>query len=288
MPVFPSYPARLLRRWLPLALAVLSQGCAAALNYEDPEGPVSLGHAGVPRAGTAAIRVVTFNIKFALHVDEALELLSRPGPLRDADVLLLQEMDDAGTARVARALGMNHVFIPSTVHPKSNRDFGVSILSPWPLDDPRKIPLPHRHRFNKVRRAAAAATVRLPGGPVEVYSLHLEAPSGLWGKERRDQARAVAEDAARVNRPVLVAGDFNGRGGAEEIAAGGFTWITERIHNTMGIFALDHVLARGLCPAAAPATGVTKDDKGASDHNPVWALLRPCDLQAAAPTEPFE
>jgi endonuclease/exonuclease/phosphatase family metal-dependent hydrolase len=271
-----------------LALAGLSQGCAAALNYDDPGGPVLQGDAGVPRTGITVIRAVTFNIKFALHIDEALELLSRSGPLQNADVLLLQEMDGPGSERIARALRMNHIFIPSTVHPKSNRDFGVAILSPWPLDDPRKIPLPHRHRFNKVRRAAAAATLRLPSGPVEVYSLHLEAPSGLWGKERRDQARVVAEDAARVNRPILVAGDFNGRGGAEEIAARGFTWITERLQNTMGLFAVDHMLTRGLCPADEPATGVARDDTGASDHNPVWAVLRPCVPGTVASKAPYE
>ena len=39
------------------------------------------------RAGGGDVRLVTFNIKFAEHVDRAAALLSRPGPLLGADVL---------------------------------------------------------------------------------------------------------------------------------------------------------------------------------------------------------
>jgi endonuclease/exonuclease/phosphatase family metal-dependent hydrolase len=139
---------------------------------------------------------VTFNVKFAQHVDRAVALLSRPGPLRDADVLVLQEMDEPGTEQVARALRLNFAYVPSAVHPATGRDFGVAVLSPWPVEEARKVPLPHQHRFRKLRRAAVAATVELPSGPLRVYGLHLESPAGLGGGGRRDQARAILADAA--------------------------------------------------------------------------------------------
>lgn len=260
-----------------IALAFLiAGGCATARNYDDPGGPVVTGGSAVSRPPTAGLRVVTFNVKFAEHVDRAITLLSRPGPLREADVLVLEEMDGPGTERVARALGLQYAFVPSAVHPATGRDFGVSILSPWPIEDPRKVPLPHQHRFRKLRRAAAVATVRAPTAEVRVYGVHLESPAGVWGGDRRDQARAVLADVETWAGPVIIAGDFNGRGGADEIAKSGFLWATRGVRRTAGLFSFDHVLARGLCAADPPASGVAKDDLGASDHSPVWAALGPC------------
>jgi endonuclease/exonuclease/phosphatase family metal-dependent hydrolase len=244
------------------------------------------GRNAVPRPPTAGLRVVTFNVKFAEHVDRAIVLLGRPGPLRDADVLVLEEMDGPGTERVASVLGLQYVFVPSAVHPVSGRDFGVSILSPWPIEDSRKVPLPHQHRFRKLRRAAAVATVRAPMGEVRVYGVHLESPAGMWGGDRRDQARAVLADVQSWAGPVVVAGDFNGRGGADEIARSGFLWATRGVHRTAGLFSFDHVLARGLCAADPRAVGVVKDDLGTSDHNPVWAELGPCARALSEPTGP--
>lgn len=260
-------------------VSILAAGCAKARNYTDPAGPIFAGSAGVAPAEESAateIRVVTFNVKFAKHVDRAIELLRRPGPLRDADVLVMEEMDGPGTEQVARALLMNHVYVPSAVHPAGHKDFGVAILSPWPLEDARKIPLPHEHRIRKTRRAAVSVTVRLPWGPLRVYGLHLESPVGLGGGDRRDQARAAIADAAGWSGPVVVAGDFNGRGGADEIAKAGFFWATRHVKNTAMRFDLDHVLARGLCPAGEGAAAKADDETNASDHHPVWAVLRPC------------
>jgi endonuclease/exonuclease/phosphatase family metal-dependent hydrolase len=167
-------------------------GCAAALNYDDPAGPLLVVQQRSSRQATSEIRLVTFNVKFGEHVDRAADLLTRPGPLKDADVLFLQEMDGPGTEKLARALGMNSVYVPSARHPASHRDFGVAVLSPWPLDDARKVPLPYQHRFRGLRRAAVAATVRTPATNIRVYSVHFETPFGLWSEgHRRGQARAV-------------------------------------------------------------------------------------------------
>jgi endonuclease/exonuclease/phosphatase family metal-dependent hydrolase len=259
-----------------LALALLA-GCAKARNYTDPAGPLYLGHCGRPPAVASpeAVRVVTFNVKYARHVDRAIALLQRPGPLRDADVLVMEEMDGPGVEQVAGALGMNHAYVPSAVHPAARKDFGVAILSPWPIEAAKKVPLPHEHRIRKTRRSALAVTVRLPSGPARVLGVHLESPFGLGGSDRRDQARAVLAEAAAWSGPLLIAGDFNGRGGADEIARAGYLWATEGVRHTASVFSFDHVLARGLCPAGEGAAARAKDETDASDHHPVWAVLRP-------------
>ena len=258
-----------------LALACIA-GCATARNYDDPSGPMLVGSIPSPAPARPELRVVTFNIQFARHVDRAIELLKRSGPLADADVLVLQEMDGPGTETVARALEMNHVYVPSAVHPQSDRDFGVAILSPWPLEDARKVLLPHRHRFRKMRRSAAAATVRAPIGAVRVVAVHLETVFGGSGNVRRNQARAVAAEEAAWPGPIVIAGDFNGTEAARELVRLGFTWLTRDVHDTAGPFDLDHIMVRGLCATRVPPAAKADDPLKASDHLPVWATLVPC------------
>jgi endonuclease/exonuclease/phosphatase family metal-dependent hydrolase len=274
-------PAALGKTLLAWAL-VVTAGCASARNYEQPDGPILVGPAvshPTSLRRSSEIRLVTFNIEFGQHVDKAAILLSRYGPLHGADVICLQEMDEPGTATLARVLEMNYVYIPSAIHPSPDRDFGVAILSRWPIEDARKVPLPHEHRFRKLRRAAAAATVLAPIGPLRVYSVHLETAFGLWrGKHRREQARAILHDAMDWPGPIVIAGDFNGRAGADEIAKAGYVWLTERLHKDAFLFDFDHMLVRGLCTVGDRPAGKARDEIGASDHRPVWAVARPCSV----------
>jgi endonuclease/exonuclease/phosphatase family metal-dependent hydrolase len=257
---------------LPLALAA---GCATARNYDDPAAPIYRGGSAALKAPGQTLRVVTFNLKWGRAVDQTAELLQHAGPLRDADLIVLQEMDRSGTERLARALGYEYVYVPSALHPVPQQDFGVALLSPWRLEDGRKLLLPHHNVFRKLRRSAAVATLRSPLGPVRVYGIHFESPAAALSHVRRDQARAVLADAEGWSGLALVAGDFNGRGGPRELAKAGFGWPTESIGSTAGPFAFDHIVARGLCAAGPAAAGVAAKTS-ASDHKPVWAVLAPC------------
>ena len=80
--------------------------------------------------------MVTFNIEYAKKMDLALQLLREDPALQDVDILALQEMDAPATEKLARELGMNSLYVPSAVHPSTDRDFGCSILSRWPLVEP--------------------------------------------------------------------------------------------------------------------------------------------------------
>jgi len=269
----PTVPAILLFACLTGASAL--GGCATARNYDDPIGPVLTGRTLAAPVAASALRIVTFNLKFGKHVDAAAELLAGAGPLSRADVLLLQEMDEPATLRLAQALAVNYAYVPSAVHPSTRRDLGVAILSPWPIQDAAKVLLPHRHRWRKMRRSAARATLETGIGPVRVYAVHLETAFGLSGRGRREQAAAVLRDAADWNGPIVIAGDFNGAAGARTMATSGFAWLTRDVRNTSGPFDLDHILVRGLCPAGGPPAAKARAD-GISDHQPVWAVVRPC------------
>ena len=261
---------------VPVLALVLTAACATARNYDDPSAPLYFGGTAAPRDPGTTLRVVSFNLKWGEHVERAANLFSRPGPLRHADLVVLQEMDREATERLGHALGLAWVYVPSAVHPVSKRDFGVSLLSPWPLEAPRKLVLPHHHRFRKLRRSAAVATLRSPLGPIRIYGVHFESPTGAWPHVRRDQARAVFADVDGWTGPVVVAGDFNGRDGPRELGKAGFFWATEKVTNTAGPFDLDHIVARGLCASGAPAAGAAEDETDASDHDPVWSVLALC------------
>ena len=260
-----------------LAALVLGIGCRTGLNYVGAHGPRYVGGAA-PALRMAAVasardvRLVTFNIQFALHVDRAITLFDSLPALRDADIITLQEMDVAGTRRMAMALGMHYVYYPATVHPKTGRDFGNAILSRWPIVADQKIILPHLARFEKTERIATAASVRIGDRAVRVYSVHLATRLGLGPGARRDQADAVLADAAAFPY-VIIAGDMNGHGIGRTFRAAGYRWLTEHNPATDHFFRYDHVFLKGLQPAAGTNTGVIRDNRGASDHRPVWAVI---------------
>jgi endonuclease/exonuclease/phosphatase family metal-dependent hydrolase len=269
-------------------LAAASAACATATSYLDPAGPLHEfrrdANAAAPEA-PGTLRVVSFNIAYAVEIDRALEVLRGEPSLRAADVLALQEMDAPGTERIARALGMNAVYFPSGVHPRHDRDFGCAVLSPWPLGEPRKLVLPHAARVNRLRRSAASAVVTRGTERIRVYSVHLPSPLAISGGSRIDELRELARDAAASAEPVVIAGDFNSHGKVEELERLGFAWLTRDLGATtrfklLGIplasLRYDHVLVRGLKLAPGKdASGVVADNRGASDHKPIWAVLVP-------------
>jgi endonuclease/exonuclease/phosphatase family metal-dependent hydrolase len=88
---------------------------------------------------------------------------------------------------------------------------------------------------------------------------------------RQRQAAAVIRDAQPYPR-VILAGDFNSRAVGEVFEWYGFRWITKDLGSTISFFAWDHVFVRGLEPVRHKV-GIVRDNQGASDHLPVWAVL---------------
>lgn len=260
-------------------------GCAGAvLNYTDPVGPRYAG--GVARAVAArdTLKLVSFNIEFGRHVDRALQLLREEPELRDPDVVFLQEMDESGTRAIADSLGLAYVYYPSTLHPKSKRDFGNAVLSRYPIEDDRKILMPHLQRIRHIARAGVGATIRVGDRRLRVYSVHMGTFVGNGPRARREQFAAVLADAERYPQ-VVVAGDFNSSTVPEIALPRGFTWPTRHLGHTSWLWDMDHVMLKGLALAGDSATGVIHDVRGASDHRPVWARIVLPGPAAPAPSE---
>lgn len=254
--------------------AVGGSGCASTINFSDPKGPGLIVHYAPARSDSAVaprvLRVVTFNVKFAEEIDAAIALLRGNSRLRNADLIALQEMDDRGVDRIARALSLNAVYYAAFLHPTNQKNFGPALLTPWPVERGWKVILPHEGYNRGQRRTATGADVRVGERLVRGYSVHLETLFGMSASERRDQAGAVIEDAAGWNGPLVIAGDMNDASIPEYFEAHGFRWATREAGASMLFLALDHVFLRGLTAFSAAIRSGVEDPIGASDHKPVW------------------
>ena len=259
-------------RWL-LLLACCVGACRTGRNYPDATGPRYGDTVRVATARTTdSLRVVSFNVEFAREIDRAIALIRSDSSLRAPDILLLQEMDAAGAARIARALGMAHVYYPAIYHSRAKRDFGNAVLSRWPIVEDAKLILPNPSRYAGTQRIATAATVMVGEIRVRVYSTHLGTPADIGDARRKDQLRAIMADAARYER-VIIGGDMNDDEVGVAALEGGYCWPTRNELKTAVLGRLDHVFVRGL-GASPDRSGTGPSAKGISDHRPIWSVLR--------------
>jgi endonuclease/exonuclease/phosphatase family metal-dependent hydrolase len=263
-------------RWYPALLLVVMvlAGCRTGRNYASPEVPRYAGgppSSSGPGCADTALRLVSFNIEFAEQVDSAIALLASDPGLRGADVILLQEMDEVATRRVADALGLWYVYYPAIFHLRTRRRFGNAVLSRCPIVEDSKIVLPHVSRFALTQRTATAVTIRVGRSLVRVYSTHLGTMTDIGPAGRRDQLRAILMDAARYPMVVL-GGDMNDVSVGRVAKESGYSWPTEHGPDTSRLGRLDHIFLRGLASPDSAAAGTVLDVGRTSDHLPVWAV----------------
>src|SRR5256712_2957636 len=181
---------------------------AAVLLPKSTDEPYASDH-------VITLRVVTYNVKYGRQVNRAVSARRRYGPLRGADIILLQEMDAPATRQIAEALEMAYVYYPAGVNGHTHRDFGNAILSRWPITTDEKLLLPHLGRIRNEQRIATVASVQIGAQTGRVYCLHLGTPSEIGWAKRRDQAHVVLADAAQYPL-AIVGGDMNSHGIGKE------------------------------------------------------------------------
>lgn len=248
-------------------------GCRTGVNYAEPGGPRHSGGLTATPPESAwpdTLLVVTYNVQESREVGRALEVLQSDPAVAHPDVVLLQEMDADGTARLARALGMAWVYYPAVRRTGTGRDFGNAVLSRWPIVDDAKLILPKIATWGRMQRTATAATLDVGGVPVRVYSVHLGNPLSMSLQDRRAQLRTVLDDAS-VHPRVILGGDLNSGDLGSMAERRGFVWPTEEGPRTTAFGRFDHVLFRGLAAPDSAASGTILDRRDASDHRAVWA-----------------
>lgn len=276
-----------LRRWhhLGVTASALLSGCAHTVNLLHPTTPCYSGRHGAAAteersAERLSFHAVTYNIEHSRRIDRAIDVLEHDA-LRRADLYALTEMDEEGVSQIARRLGLNYAYYPSVIYPATGRYYGPAILSPWPIERSWKVMLPHEGGWRRQRRTATAAILRLPSGRILTYSLHLEPAVRLSEGKRRDQIRAVLEDAAGFAGQVVIAGDLNSYGIGLLIEREGYRWLTKLVGPTVHRASWDHIFIKGAEPGARIRAGTVRA-RGVSDHRPVWATIDPGAPDSAA------
>jgi len=245
---------------------------------DDPHGPRFEGqYAAEPAVDRGRFIVVTYNIQKGLAVDKAGEALQRMERLREADVVLLQEMEETGVEQIARRLQANYVYYPAFTR-RNGRNAGNAVLARWPLADAHKVILPRRHPVSGQLRIGVRATVHMAEKSIVVYSVHTETYSTL-ASHRNAQVAAIVDDIGPGDSPVIVGGDFNSVSRrsvqrlGEQFAAIGLVRVSADAGPTITKLhfrsVVDHVFARALEPIASG----TVEGAGASDPLPVWVHL---------------
>lgn len=248
--------------------------CRTGRDYPDPGTP-RYGGAPVVPAPTGrgdTLRIVSFNIEYATETRRAVRILRSARTLRDADVILLQEMTAPATKFLADSLHMYYVYYPAIYNRIVRHDIGNAILSRWPIVDDAKLILPSRSRYAKTQRIATAASVRVGSRTVRVYSTHLGTPADLGWDGRVGQLRAIMDDAAR-HPLVVIGGDMNSNELGRVAREAGYAWPTDTIPKSNANGRLDHFFVRGLVVLDSSGVGTERVPRTISDHSPIWVRL---------------
>lgn len=183
---------------------------------------LEIGHASklqpVPQK-PVELKVVSYNIRWRGGDDlrQLIRLLKDDREIGGAAIIALQEVDrdkkrtqNANTVKlIAEDLGLYYAWTaPPTVEGDGEEETGVAILSAYPLNDVKRIVLPHEGP-GKRRRVAIGATVLVAKTVLRVYSVHSETRISV--DKKIEQMSAVLADLGTnpKNMPTVIMGDLN-------------------------------------------------------------------------------
>ena len=241
-----------------------------------------------PSADT--ISVASLNLAHETNFEKILHDVEAAPRLRNADVLLLQEVAsvDGGPSvadRLARQLNYSVSFSPEG--PKVY-DRGLAVLSKFTIEDSKVERLkPYNLLFKSRSRFALAVKIRVPAGDLRIWNAHLD--TRINAEQRLKQIQPVMEEAAGLSGPRLIGGDFNTndffwiehtvpfpRGGYRStvrraMAKVGFETPFADSLTTLPIARqhLDWMFVSGMEALSSSAEPIPF-----SDHNAIWAAFR--------------
>lgn len=237
----------------------------------------------------SSVSVLSYNIHHANPPSRPgiidLQAIAKVIQQEHPDLVALQEVDvftgRSGksvnqAAELGRLTGMNHYFAKAIDH--DGGEYGVAILSKYPMEDTKHFPLPTIESTGGERRTLAVATIVLPGNKRVIFACtHLDAQRN--DTNRVQQVQHIKEVLGTEKKPVIIAGDFNAEPGSGVVQS------------------LDDVFQRGCagnCGFTIPEINPSKEidfiaykpsksfnvkeykvveETYASDHRPVKAIL---------------
>lgn len=229
------------------------------------------------------MRVLTYNIRLGL--DSSLERISEVIRTLEGDLVCLQEvgryweMGEPVDMRsvLSDATGLPHAMFAPAIQ-RGQAQYGIALLSRYPLGLFERIPLPRR---TDEPRVLLGCTVRADAGNLIVLTSHFS----VAPEDRPDQFHALTRWVltlrGRHPLPMVVAGDFNASPDESGLGAAlGWTRLRPAHLLLYGespptyptdapALAIDHILVgRDVRVEAGEVAHLT-----GSDHLPVWAEI---------------
>jgi len=236
------------------------------------------------------IRLLTYNVHYGIGRDGRYDLARIAAVIRQEspDVVALQETDN-GVARSRRddqvgwlteALGFPHS-ARCVTRRFSQGDFGLALLSRFPIIKEERYDLSHRQR--EPRYCFRADLEIETGARIHVFNCHL----GLSARERRFQQSRMLSKAILLSEelkdPVVLMGDFNDRPVpvVHRRLRGHFVDVFRSIRSRCGhtfrwgplALKLDHIYTSPGVRVLTSRVGNGPLSLVASDHRPLFAII---------------
>ncbi|KAA5544090.1 endonuclease [Adhaeribacter rhizoryzae] len=203
---------------------------------------------------------------------------------QNPDLVALQEVD-VNTERsgkfnqaeeIAKRLNMHFYFAKAIDH--QGGDYGVAILSKYPLTETQVHRLPSKPETKGEPRVLATAKITLPNGAaIRFGSTHLDAQKAPVN--RQIQIEEIGKIAATEQLPFIIAGDFNATPDSEVIAGLDkyFTRTCQNCAPTIPVInpskTIDFIAYKHPKNKIRVASHQVINEQYASDHLPVLVVL---------------
>jgi endonuclease/exonuclease/phosphatase family metal-dependent hydrolase len=235
------------------------------------------------------VRVLTYNIRHGEGMDRVYDLVRLAEVMRSAnpDLIALQEVDN-GAERSGRVNQLEALAAMLEMHGEFGRaidfqggQYGVAVLSRWPLHYPDNQALPASPPWYEPRTSLTVFTRAGERGPlIQFTTTHLD--DARDSPDRIEQVKALNDLLVSGDgRPAILAGDFNARGDTDLLAILDEHWtnITTAIipdgtggRNQRGLRS-DYIFFRPRDRWRVVDWQVIDSPQNASDHRPVLAVL---------------
>ena len=259
-----------------IGAALLAASCSKAIN------PVAT------TAAASSLRVMAYNIHHANPPSRPdfidIEAIANTIKAQNPDLVALQEVD-VNTERsgkfnqaeeIAKRLGMHYYFGKAIDH--QGGDYGVAILSKFPLSETQVHRLPSKPETKGEPRVLATAKIKLPNGTlIRFGSTHLDAQKAPVNRQL--QIDEMARIATAEELPFIIAGDFNATPDSDVIAALDrvFTRTCQNCAPTIPVNnpnkTIDFIAFKAPAGKFSVSSNQVIDEKYASDHLPVVAVI---------------
>ena len=240
------------------------------------------------RGSTVELRAVSYNLKVGVDSDPA--TLGAELCMLQPDLVAIQEVGRGWrmgvpldqSAYLAAAAGLPYFHFAPALTDERGGQFGIALLSRWPLSDLERVELPRRE---DEQRVLLRATLQGPT-KIRIMTSHLS----IVEDERALQFEQLTQIAGRSDEPLLLFGDLNElpdaaafqgleaaglRDAFVEAGSGaGETFSVKRPHRR-----IDYLLVRGL---KTRRCWVERGTRG-SDHFPLIADLVHTTSEASIP-----